>query len=122
MKKERRYFDKEYKEMAVSLCLTGRSPKEVADELGNIERMIHAATNGSWTRHYHYGFNSGGNANDNYLLSTNIGATSNKPSTDQYTYDAHGNMTKMPHLAAMTWDYAPTYRKFVTCGLDEPEL
>ena len=106
MKKERRYFDKEYKEMAVSLCLTGRSPKEVADELGNIERMIHAATNGSWTRHYHYGFNSGGNANDNYLLSTNIGATSNKPSTDQYTYDAHGNMTKMPHLSAMTWDYA----------------
>lgn len=34
MKRERRYFDKEYKEMAVNLCLTGKSPTEVAHELG----------------------------------------------------------------------------------------
>lgn len=34
MKRERRQFDKEFKEMAVNLCLTGKSTKEVSDELG----------------------------------------------------------------------------------------
>jgi transposase-like protein len=34
MKGERRHFDKEFKEMVVNLCLTGKSSREVADELG----------------------------------------------------------------------------------------
>ena len=34
MKKERRNFDKEFKQMAVNLCLAGKSTREVADELG----------------------------------------------------------------------------------------
>lgn len=34
MKRERRNFDKEFKMMAVNLCLTGKSTKEVAEELG----------------------------------------------------------------------------------------
>lgn len=34
MKRERRNFDKEFKLMAVNLCLMGKSTKEVAEELG----------------------------------------------------------------------------------------
>lgn len=34
MKRERRNFDKEFKMMAVNLCFTGKSSKQVADELG----------------------------------------------------------------------------------------
>lgn len=72
------------------------------DELGNIEKMIHAATGGSWTRHYHYDHASA--PTNNYLLSTSSDGT--QPTSDDYTYDAHGNMTTMPHLSAISWDYA----------------
>ncbi|WP_109833354.1 SpvB/TcaC N-terminal domain-containing protein, partial [Reichenbachiella versicolor] len=67
------------------------------DELGNIKEMHHSATAGTWTKHYHYAAN-------NYLLSTS--SDNNPPTVDDYTYDAHGNMTQMPHLASITWDYA----------------
>ncbi|MCP4458844.1 MAG: toxin, partial [Cytophagales bacterium] len=69
------------------------------NELGNIEKMIHAATGGNWTKHYHY---TAGFA-DNLLLSRSDDGTQG---ADEYTYDAHGNMTSMPHLASMGWDYA----------------
>ncbi|MFY0598321.1 MAG: AHH domain-containing protein [Cyclobacteriaceae bacterium] len=85
-------------------ALEDYTQKYVYDELGNIERMIHEANSGNWTRHYHYGFNSGGDANNNFLLGTSNSAS--PAVTNHYTYDAHGNMTAMPHLAAMTWDYA----------------
>ena len=67
------------------------------DELGNIMKMIHQATGGNWTRHYHYDTN-------NYLLGTSNDGIA--PSPAQYTYDTHGNMTAMPHLPTMSWDYA----------------
>ena len=59
------------------------------DELGNILQMKSV---GKWTRDYFY------NTNDNKLL----GHTEN---TNDYTYDAHGNITSMPHLTQMNWDY-----------------
>lgn len=34
MKRERRHFDKEFKLMAVNLCHTGKSAREVAEDLG----------------------------------------------------------------------------------------
>jgi transposase len=34
MKRERKQFDKEFKLMAVNLCLLGKATREVADELG----------------------------------------------------------------------------------------
>ena len=34
MKRERRHFDKEFKQMAVNLVYTGKSTNEVAEELG----------------------------------------------------------------------------------------
>jgi transposase len=62
MKRERRHFDKEFKEMTINLCLSGKSTSEVADELG-IRRELVAR----WKREYNqYGFGSfsgHGNAN-----------------------------------------------------------
>ncbi len=69
------------------------------DEIGNILKMIHQATGGNWTRHYHYNF-----MQNNYLLSTSPDNT--PPATDQYTYDTHGSMLSMPHLTSMAWDFA----------------
>ncbi len=40
MKRERRHFDREFKQMAVNLCLTGKSVREVADELGIRDEML----------------------------------------------------------------------------------
>lgn len=62
MKRERRHFDKEFKEMTINLCLSGKSSREVADELG-IRRELVAR----WKREYNqYGsgsFSGHGNAN-----------------------------------------------------------
>jgi len=47
MKRERRKFDKEFKLMAVELCYSGKTPKEVAEQLG-----IRAELVCRWRREY----------------------------------------------------------------------
>ena len=72
------------------------------DAVGNILQMIHQATNGNWTRDYTYTEPSliePGNVS-NRLSSTTVGSTA-----EPYTYDTHGNMTNMPHLSVMRWNY-----------------
>ncbi len=62
MKRERRSFDKEFKMMAVNLCLTGKPSKEVAEELGVRTELIRR-----WKREYEEtkegSFSGHGNAN-----------------------------------------------------------
>ena len=62
MKRERRYFDKEFKEMVVNLCLSGKPPKEIADELGIRSELVRR-----WKReHEQFGagsFSGHGNVN-----------------------------------------------------------
>jgi RHS repeat-associated protein len=72
------------------------------DAVGNFEKFIHRAANGSWTRSYAYNEASliEPAKKSNRLSSTTVGNSA--PET--YTYDAHGNMTKMPHLPLMQWD------------------
>ena len=72
------------------------------DAVGNFENLIHQAVNGNWTRAYTYNEASliEGAKESNRLSSTTVGAT-----TEPYTYDAHGNMTSMPHLTLMQWDF-----------------
>jgi transposase len=48
MKRERRKFDKEYKQMVVDLCLSGKSSREVAEELGIRTELVNR-----WKREYH---------------------------------------------------------------------
>ena len=72
------------------------------DAVGNFLKMIHQAANGSWTRAYAYEEPSlvEFTKTSNRLSRTNIGAT-----TEHYSHDAHGNMTSMPHLPLMRWDF-----------------
>ncbi|WP_107669741.1 SpvB/TcaC N-terminal domain-containing protein [Cyanothece sp. BG0011] len=86
------------------------------DSVGNILSMRH--TGGAferWNRCYQYAEDS------NRLL-----ATSRLDDADQfanYTYDTHGNMTTMPHLPLMQWDYQDrlkaTSRQIVNEGTPE---
>ncbi|MFO0763124.1 MAG: RHS repeat-associated core domain-containing protein [Byssovorax sp.] len=71
------------------------------DEVGNILSMIHqAGMAGSWTRRYEI---AGGS---NRLLSTSLpGDGETAPYSAEYGYDPHGNMTSMPHLSSIEWDY-----------------
>ena len=93
------------------------------DAVGNILQMIHVGNNSlnpGWTRAYSY--------NETSLLET--GKVSNRLSSTQvgavqenYTYDAHGNMTTMLHLRLMQWDYRDqlqaTSQQLVNSGTPE---
>jgi RHS repeat-associated protein len=69
------------------------------DAVGNILRMQHVASNGSWTRHYAYASES------NRLLATSLPVDNdNGPFSATYEHDAHGNMTRVPHLPGIAYD------------------
>jgi RHS repeat-associated protein len=73
------------------------------DAVGNFEKLIHeVAPNGSWTRGYVYNETSllESTKQSNRLSTTTVGQT-----TEVYAYDIHGNMTAMPHLTLMQWDF-----------------
>ena len=85
------------------------------DSVGNILAMRHRGTNPAhpgWKRCYQYAIDS------NRLLSTSGPNDLPNPDSpcvlhyaatpvyaDHYEYDDHGNMTKMPHLPVMEWDF-----------------
>src|SRR5262249_24667304 len=69
------------------------------DPVGNILDLLHMAANGNWTRTYAYDEPNSPPTN-NRLTSTMVG-----PFKDAYAYDAHGNMTAMPQLSLMEWDF-----------------
>ncbi|MGB0128907.1 MAG: RHS repeat-associated core domain-containing protein, partial [Rhodocyclaceae bacterium] len=73
------------------------------DPVGNFLQLSHQAANGNWVRSYTYGETSQiePEGMSNRLSSTRVG----NGSAETYQYDAHGNMTNMPHLAAMAWNY-----------------
>ncbi|MBI4704888.1 MAG: toxin, partial [Deltaproteobacteria bacterium] len=73
------------------------------DEVGNLTEMRHRldlGEQGEWTRAYAYV------PGTNRLATTSHGSLG----TRSYAHDAHGNMTAMPHLAAIAWDYADRMR------------
>ena len=74
----------------------------VYDKAGNFEKVIHHAAKNSWTRAYSYDEHNiiDHAETNNRLSSTNIGSH-----TEHYSYDIHGNMTDMPHLTSMKWNY-----------------
>ncbi|WP_437589009.1 RHS repeat domain-containing protein [Sorangium sp. So ce1000] len=78
-------------------ALRNYTEKYFYDAVGNIQRMEHLAGAGTWIRRYSYEMTS------NRLKST-FGAPEDEPSSPMYVHDAHGNMTAMPHIAALRWD------------------
>jgi RHS repeat-associated protein len=72
------------------------------DDAGNIQRLQHVVPGGSggWTRCYEV------DPASNRLLSTSLPGDGPGPSySAKYGHDTHGNMTSMPHLAEVGWDF-----------------
>jgi RHS repeat-associated protein len=91
------------------------------DAVGNFERLVHqSGPNGSWTRAYAYDEPSlvEPAKRSNRLSSTNVGQT-----VENYSHDAHGNVTAMPHLTFMQWGFKDmlraTSRQAVNVGTPE---
>ncbi|MBP1692558.1 MAG: repeat-associated core domain protein [Chloroflexi bacterium] len=96
------------------------------DPAGNLLKVSHQASSGSWTRYYAYQETSliEPLRKSNRLSSTSLpGDPALGPYSAHYQYDAHGNLAQMPHLPAMVWDYADqlraTSRQAVNIGTPE---
>ena len=79
----------------------------VYDSAGNIRSLSHATSAGTWVRDYNYAEASRITPSDigNRLTATTLpGDAATGQFSAKYGYDAHGNMTSMPHLPLMTWD------------------
>ncbi|MCK5218237.1 RHS repeat-associated core domain-containing protein, partial [bacterium] len=77
------------------------------DEVGNILCFDHKANSGNWIRAYDYDEMSliETNKNNNRLSQTIVHPDGQQPIPEPYTHDSHGNMTSMPHLSQMEWDF-----------------
>ncbi|MGD2091706.1 MAG: RHS repeat-associated core domain-containing protein [Candidatus Aminicenantes bacterium] len=76
------------------------------DDCGNIEQMRHIATDTNWTRRYLYEYQNDLINNTNRLKSTSLpGDADAGPYSATYQHDMHGNMTKMPHLDELVWNF-----------------
>src|SRR5262249_19718808 len=69
------------------------------DAVGNFLKVTHAAAGGSWTRTYGYD-EPNPTPTNNRLTSTSVGGSS-----EIYAYDEHGNLTSIPHLTLVDWDW-----------------
>lgn len=83
------------------------------DLLGNIRQVRHqAGAAGSWTRQYQYGYEADGAIRTNRLVAARLpGDPEAGPFTGTYAYDHYGNMTRMPHLASMAWNFMDQLRQ-----------
>ena len=76
------------------------------DPVGNFHRLFHRATHGNWTRAYSYDEASLIEpARKSNRLSQTALQTNGNPPAEPYSYDAHGNITQMPHLPMMQWNF-----------------
>jgi RHS repeat-associated protein len=93
------------------------------DAVGNFLQLIHQAINGNWTRSYAYNEPSliEAGKNNNRLSDTTVGG--GDTATEVYAHDAHGNMTSMPHLSLMEWNFkdqlSATSKQVVNDGAPE---
>ena len=75
------------------------------DAVGNFEIHRHVAKGGNWTRRYEYDESSlveTGRVSNRLTRSTVGNGFSH---SEPHDFDAHGNVTAMPHLTAMGWNY-----------------
>lgn len=76
------------------------------DAVGNFLNMFHRSAHHNWGRTYRYREQSllQPAANSNRLSETALDTHPGAP-VERYAYDAHGNITRMPHLPCMEWNY-----------------
>ncbi|WP_372635471.1 SpvB/TcaC N-terminal domain-containing protein [Fodinibius sp.] len=87
------------------------------DKVGNLLTMAHKVLGGAdpqlnWKRHYQY------EQGNNRLRSTSLPGDTRRPEDNAggtysavYTHDSYGNMTSMPHLNRLEWNYEDQLRK-----------
>ena len=75
------------------------------DLLGNITRQQHIATNANWNQRYQYAYQTDATNNTNRLKATSAAGDADGVFSNAYTHDFHGNMTQMPHLNQMAWNF-----------------
>ncbi|MFO8091152.1 MAG: SpvB/TcaC N-terminal domain-containing protein [Desulfatiglandaceae bacterium] len=97
----------------------------VYDAVGNFDKMQHQGSNNrnnGWTRHYEYEEASllEPQKTSNRLTCTLVGNNGNL-SREPYSHDQHGNMTSMPHLTLMQWDYKDQLRKTSRQKVNHPD-
>ncbi|MCG8475664.1 MAG: hypothetical protein MI784_09335 [Cytophagales bacterium] len=82
------------------------------DDCGNILQMKHQTSGGNWTRKYRYAYQANAlDATNRLTASSQPGDPVSGPYSDEYAYDAHGNMTSMPHLQEMVWNFMDQLRE-----------
>jgi RHS repeat-associated protein len=87
------------------------------DLLGNIKMLRHrfqaqAGAGSGWTRHYRYAYEDDPTNRTNRLSATSApGDPEAGPFSATYSYDAYGNMMKMPHLTDMVWNFMDQLRQ-----------
>ncbi len=94
------------------------------DDVGNFLQVTHQAENGAWRRDYRY---EEASLVEPGKFSNRLSATALRPNgaelTEPYAHDAHGNVTAMPHLTLMRWDFKDqlqaTARQVVNEGTPE---
>jgi RHS repeat-associated protein len=86
----------------------------VYDAVGNFLQMAHERPNApntlvtGWTRRYAY---QEASLLDSAQVSNRLSRTTVDPAfPEDYGHDTHGNMTRMPHLQEMQWDYRDQLR------------
>ena len=86
------------------------------DLLGNIKVLRHrfkpqSGVGDGWTRRYRYAFDDAPGDRGNRLTATSMpGDPEGGPYGGTYDHDAYGNMLRMPHLAAMDWNFMDQLR------------
>lgn len=96
----------------------------VYDPVGNFEKMAHRAVDGHWTRCYTYDEASliDPYEHSNRLSQAALHSNGIDP-VEHYHYDAHGNITQMPHLPLMQWNFkdelSATSKQVVNTGTAE---
>jgi RHS repeat-associated protein len=88
-------------------ALRGYSERYQYDRTDNLLRLLHRATGGGWSRTYAYAEPSQLEpaVMSNRLTNTTLQPDAAPLSVDPYSYDAHGCVTRMPHLPLMQWDF-----------------
>jgi len=96
------------------------------DSVDNLLTMTHQVASGSWTRHYSYAETSQIAAAETCgrLSSSSMpGDNPLGPYSARYSHDEHGNITRMPHLPALTWyegdQLQSTMQQVMNAGMPE---
>lgn len=81
------------------------------DLLGNIKKIQHIANGANWNQRYQYDYEVTGSNRTNRLHATSIPGDAIGQFSNTYNHDIHGNMTQLPHLSQLAWNFMDQLRE-----------